>query len=82
MKNEALHELRELQDELDYQELISEVALVDKEAAEYMQGPMRKVTGFETSGDLWDVVTWEFTAQGTEYWYNIACKIGQISFDD
>jgi hypothetical protein len=77
MNNEA----QQAQDELNYQELISEVALVDKEAAEYMQGPMRKVIGFSTSGDLWAVVVWENTEQGTDYWYDIACKIGQISFD-
>jgi hypothetical protein len=77
MKNEA----QEAQDELNYQELISEVALVDKEAAEYMQGLMRKVTDFKTSGDLWAVVVWENTEQGLDYWYDIACKIGQMSFD-
>ena len=65
----------EVQDELDYQQLIAEVALIDKEAAEYMQGAMRRVFGFSTSGDLWEVVVWEHTAQGTDYWYNIACKL-------
>jgi hypothetical protein len=64
-----------VQDELDYLQLIEKVALIDKSAAEYMQGPMRECFGFSTSGDLWDVVIWEHTAQGHDYWYNIACKL-------
>jgi len=79
MKNEAL--LHELQDELDYLKLIAQVALIDKDAAEYMKTEMRECFGFSTSGDLWAVVVWENTEQGTNYWYDIACKIGQISFD-
>lgn len=67
--------MSEAQDELEYQELIEKVALIDKAAAQYMQGPMRKLTGFGTSGDLWEVVIWEHTAQGTDYWYNIACEL-------
>lgn len=67
----------EVQDELDYQELIAEVAFVDKDAAEYMKTEMRKCFGFSSSGDLWSVVIWEHTKQGTDYWYDIACKIGQ-----
>ena len=58
--------------ELEYQELIAQVAEIDKDAADYMQGPMRKLTGFEPSGDLWDVVVWENTLQGTDFWYDIA----------
>lgn len=65
----------EAQDELDYQKLITLVAEIDKEAAQYMQGPMRECFGFSPSGDLWEVVIWEHTAQGTEYWYDIACKL-------
>ena len=61
-----------LQDELGYLELIAQVALIDNDAAEYMKGPMRECFGFSTSGDLWEVVVWEHTAQGTDYWYNIA----------
>jgi hypothetical protein len=75
MNNEAL--LHELQDELDYQQLIAQVALIDKDAAEYMKTEMRECFGFSTSGDLWAVVIWEHTKQGTDYWYDIACKIGQ-----
>jgi hypothetical protein len=67
-----------MKDELDYQALIAEVALIDKEAAEYMQGPMRECFGFCTSGDLWEVVVWEHTAQGTEYWYNIAKQLEKL----
>jgi hypothetical protein len=63
------------QDELDYVNLIEEVALIDKDAAEYMHGPMREITGFGPSGDLWEVVVWENTKQGTEYWYNIASQL-------
>jgi hypothetical protein len=63
------------QDELDYQELIAQVALIDKDAAEYMHGPMREITGFGPSGDLWDAVVWEDTAQGHDYWYNIAIQL-------
>lgn len=66
---------QELQDELDYLELIAQVALIDEAAAEYMQGPMRKVEGFEATGDIWEVVVWSDTAQGTDYWYNIACQV-------
>ncbi len=66
---------QELQDELDYQELIARVALIDQAAAEYMQGAMRRVFGFSTSGDLWEVVVWENTAQGTDYWYNISLQL-------
>ena len=65
----------ELQDELDYLELIAQVALIDQAAAEYMQGPMRECFGFTTGGDLWEVTVWEYTAQGTNYWYNIACQL-------
>ena len=65
----------EAQDELDYQELIAKVALFNKAAADYMQGPMRKIAGFSTSGDLWEVVVWEATLQGTDFWYDIACKL-------
>lgn len=64
-----------MKDELDYQALIAQVALIDKEAAEYMQGPMRECFGFSTSGDLWEVVVWEHTVQGTEYWYNVAKQL-------
>jgi hypothetical protein len=60
-----------------YEELIAEVALIDKAAAEYMHGPMREIEGFEPTGDLWGVVVWEHTKQGTDYWYDIARKIGQ-----
>ena len=63
------------QDELDYQELIAKVALFNKAAADYMQGPMRKIAGFGTSGDLWNVVVWEDTPQGTDFWYDIVCKL-------
>lgn len=64
------------QDELDYQELIAKVAEINKDAADYMQGPMRKLTGFEPSGDLWDVAVWEDTLQGTDFWYDVVCKLG------
>lgn len=67
-----MSKVQELKDELDYMDLIARVALFDKNAAAYMQGPMRKISGFEPSGDLWDIVVWENTAQGTDYWYNIA----------
>jgi hypothetical protein len=63
------------QNELDYQELIAKVAEINKPAADYMQGPMRKVEGFSASGDLWDVVVWENTLQGTDFWYDIVCKL-------
>ena len=63
------------QDELDYQELIAKVAEIDKNAAAYMIYQMRKCNGFTASGDLWNIVIWEHTAQGTDYWYNIACKL-------
>lgn len=69
----------EAQDELDYLQLIEKVALIDEDAAEYMQGPMRECFGFSTSGDLWEVVIWEHTAQGTDYWYNIACKLEDLN---
>lgn len=62
----------EAQDELDYQELIARVAEIDKDAAAYMIHEMRKLEGFGTSGDLWEVVVWQNTAQGTAYWFNIA----------
>jgi len=64
--------MSEAQHELDYQELIAKVATINKDASEYMQGPMRKISGFEPSGDLWDVVVWEYTLQGTDFWYDIA----------
>lgn len=67
--------MSEAQDELEYQELIEKVALIDEAAAEYMQGPMRKIESFTPCGDLWDVVIWNYTAQGTDYWYNIACEL-------
>ena len=67
---------QELQDELDYLELIAKVAVINKDAADYMQGPMRKLPEFEPCGDLWDVVVWETTLQGTDFWYDIVCKLG------
>ena len=67
--------MNKVQDELDYQELIAEVALIDKDAAEYMQGPMREIEEFTACGDLWEVVVWCNTKQGSDYWYNIACKL-------
>lgn len=67
-----MSKVQELKDELDYMDLIARVALIDKDAAVYMDGPMRKLEGFITSGDIWDVVIWERTEQGTDYWYNIA----------
>lgn len=63
------------QDELDYQELIAQVALIDKDAAEYMQGPMRELAEFTACGYLWEVVVWRNTTQGTDYWYNITCQL-------
>jgi hypothetical protein len=68
---------QEALDELNYLLLIKTVELIDKAAAEYMQGPMREIEGFEPSGDLWGVVIWEYTKQGTDYWFDIAGKIGQ-----
>ena len=66
--------------EQDYQELIAKVVLINKDAADYMQGPMRKISGFELSGDIWDVVIWENTLQGNDFWYDIwydiVCKLG------
>lgn len=73
MNNEA----QQAQDELDYQKLIAQVALIDKDAAEYMKTEMRECFGFSPSGKLWEVVIWENTEQGSMYWYDIACKIGQ-----
>jgi hypothetical protein len=67
----------EVQDELDYQQLIAEVAFVDKDAAAYMIYEMREIEGFEPTGDLWGVVIWQHTKQGTDYWHDIAQKIGQ-----
>jgi hypothetical protein len=67
-----------MKNELEYQALIAEVALIDQDAAEYMQGPMRECFGFDASGDLWEVVVWEHTAQGTEYWYNIAKQLEKL----
>ena len=64
-----------LQDELDYLELIAHVASFDKEAAEYMQTEMREIEGFEPCGDIWEVVVWENTKQGTDYWYNIILQL-------
>lgn len=61
--------------ELEYQELIAQVAEIDKDAADYMQGPMRKIPGFEPLGDLWNVVYWGDTPQGHSYWHDIACKL-------
>lgn len=69
---------QQLQDELDYLELIAQVALIDQAAAEYMQGPMRECLGFTTSGDLWEVVVWEHTKQGTEFWYNISLQLDNL----
>jgi hypothetical protein len=66
---------QQLQDELDYLELIAQVALIDEAAAEYMQGPMRKIGGFGACSDLWEVVVWANTAQGSCYWYNIASQL-------
>lgn len=66
----------EVQDELDYQELIAKVALINKDAADYMHGPMRKLEGFSACCDLWSVIVWEDTPQGTDFWYDIACKLG------
>jgi hypothetical protein len=63
------------QDELDYQELIAKVAEIDESAALYMQKEMRQLSGFEPCGDIWAVVVWELTNQGTEYWYNIASNL-------
>jgi GTP-sensing pleiotropic transcriptional regulator CodY len=73
---QMMNKAQELQDELDYQELIARVAEIDKDAAAYMLYEMRKCFGFSTSGDLWEVVIWEHTKQGTDYWYDIAQKIG------
>ena len=63
------------QDELAYQELIAKVATINKDAADYMQGPMRKIYNFAPSGNLWEVVIWWETLQGQEFWYDIACKL-------
>ena len=63
------------QDELDYQELIAKVALFDKNAAAYMIYGMRKLEGFIACGNLWSVIGWEDTPQGTDFWYDIACKL-------
>jgi len=67
----------ETQDELDYQELIAKVAIVDKDAAEYMQTEMRECFGFSPSGDLLQVVAWKHTKQGRNYWFDIAYKINR-----
>lgn len=63
------------QDELDYQELIAQVAEIDKDAADYMQGPMRKLKSFNACGSLWCVVFWGDAPQGHGYWDDIACKL-------
>lgn len=63
------------QDELAYQELIAKVAKINKDAADYMQGPMRKIHSFLPSDKLWEVVIWWETLQGQEFWYDIACKL-------
>lgn len=80
MNNEA-QQAQEAQDELDYQELIAKVVKINKDAADYMQGPMRKIYSFVPSDKLWDVVTWSDTLQGTDFWYDIACKLG-IDYDE
>lgn len=72
-----MSDITTFEDRLDYQELIAEVALIDKEAAEYMQNEMQEIPSFLASGDLWEIVIWEHTKQGTNYWYKIACSIGQ-----
>ena len=63
------------QDELAYQELIAKVAKINKDAADYMQGPMRKIESFYASGNLCHVVVWSDTLQGKEFWFDIACKL-------
>ncbi len=68
--------MSKVQDELAYLKLIAQVAEINKDAADYMQGPMRELIGFGPSGDLWEVVVWENTLQGTDFWYDIVCKLG------
>lgn len=63
------------QDELAYQELIAKVAKINKDASDYMQGPMREIEYFYASGNLWNVVVWSDTLQGQEFWFDIACKL-------
>jgi hypothetical protein len=63
------------QNEQAYQKLIAKVATINKDAADYMQGPMRKIHNFVPSGDLWDVVIWWKTLQGHRFWDDIACKL-------
>lgn len=77
MKTIKMTQQSETQYELDYQELIAKVSIVDKDAAEYMQTEMRECFSFSPSGDLLQVITWEHTKQGTNYWRDIALKIGQ-----
>lgn len=61
--------------ELEYQELIAQVAEIDKDAAAYMIYEMRKLEEFNACGDLWNVVYWGDTPQGHSYWHDIACKL-------
>jgi len=57
--------------EREYQELCYRVERIDPDAAEYLRGEGRTLSGFTTSGDLREVFLWEATKQGREYWQRI-----------
>lgn len=63
------------EDELTYLELVNKVAQIDTDAAVYMLTDMRELFGFEPSGSLWEVVVWNTTKQGTDYWFDIVEQI-------
>lgn len=66
-----------IQEELDYLNLINEVASVNPKAAVYMLTDMRQVRSFEPCGQLSSVVFWDMTEQGVDYWFEIMQQIGQ-----
>lgn len=66
-----------IQEELDYLNLINEVASVNPKAAVYMLTDMRQVPSFEPCDQLSAIVFWDQTEQGTDYWFDIMQQIGQ-----
>ena len=57
--------------ESDYKKLIAEVRKIDTAAADYLDGPCRKLVSFSEDKRIQPSFLWDKTPQGVQYWWDI-----------
>ena len=69
---------KSLRKRLAYERLIQRVMAIDKDAAKYLIHEAPKLEGFIHEEKLYSCFLWFDTPQGSDYWKNIADKLGEM----